>query len=216
MEHGAGTGQYPRWRVIVADRFPIFAHGLRALASSRTQDIEVVATVDSTDTLLDTTATHTADVIILDAQLPPAGGPDVLRRLRADSATTPVLMLSSAEEIHGAPRVLAEGAAGILSKACATEELFSAIRSIAAGDFVLGAAAAAALLHRNGYAASQLSDSEVLLLDLFMAGHTHSEIAKQMLMSESTLKRKFADVQRKLGAKTRVEAVARAARMGLI
>lgn len=172
--------------------------------------------VDTPEALLETTAAREIDVIILDAQFPPAGGVEVLRTLRRGSSPAPVLVLSSADEIHGAPRVLAEGAAGILSKACPAEELFSAVRSIAAGDLVLGAAAAAAVVYRNGNAPSQLSENELLLLDLFMAGHTHFEIAKQLLMSESTLKRKFTEVQRKLGAKTKVEAVARAARMGLI
>ena len=204
-----------RWRVIVGDRLPIFSEGLRTLAA-QTQDISVVATALTTDLLIEAVNNHTAHVVILDAGLPPDGGLGALRALLGQELRTPVLMLSSPEETHGAPRALSEGAAGLLSKSCSPGELFSAIRSIAAGDVVLGPAAAAALVHRNGYADLQLTETEVMLLDLFMAGDTQPEIAKKLLMSESTLKRKFNEVQRKLGARTRVEAVARAARIGLV
>lgn len=209
-------GSRSRWRVIIGDRQPIFGQGLRALAVATTDDISIVAIARSTDSLLDSVATETAHVVVLDAQLPPSGGLDVLRAIRDSQNDVPVLMLAPAEEAYGATRALTEGAAGLLSRTCTPDELFSAIRSVAAGDIVLAHAAAAALLQRNGSADTQLTDSEVKLLDLFSAGLTHADIARRVNMSESTLKRKFNDIQRKLGARTRVEAVARAARIGLI
>ena len=205
-----------RWRVIVGDRQPIFGQGLRALAATSTEDITVAAIARSADSLLDSIATETADVVILDSKLPPSGGLDVLRGIRARHDTLPVLMLLPSDEVFGAQRALAEGATGLLARSCTPEELFSAVRSVAAGDVVLTQAAAAALLNRNGSAELHLNDTEVQLLDLFSAGLTHSDIARRVNMSESTLKRKFNEIQRKLGARSRVEAVARAARIGLI
>ena len=204
------------WRVIVGDRQPVFGQGLRALAAATTDDISIVAIARSTESLLDSLATETAHVLVLDAQLPPGGGLEVLRTIRDSHDNVPVLMLAPAEEAYGATRALTEGAAGLLSKTCTPDELFSAIRSVGAGDIVLAHAAAAALLQRNGSAETQLSDSEVQLLDLFSSGLTHSDIARRVNMSESTVKRKFNDIQHKLGARSRVEAVARAARIGLI
>ena len=205
-----------RSRVIVADRHPIFGQGLRALAQRMTDDISIAAIARSADSLLDSVATEPADVIVLDAHLPPGGGLDVLRELQTGPVQMPTLMLAPAEEIYGAQRALSEGATGLLPRTCTPEELFSAIRSVVAGEVVLAHAAADALLHRNGSADRHLTDAEVQLLDLFSAGLTHSEIARRVNVSESTLKRKFNDIQRKLGARTRVEAVARAARIGLI
>lgn len=61
-----------------------------------------------------------------------------------------------------------------------------------------------------------LTPSEIELLSRFVSGVPQADLARELLMSESTLKRKFLDVQRKLGASNRLDAIARAARIGLI
>ena len=84
---------------------------------------------------------------------------------------------------------------------------------VAGGNIILPRTAAEDLAspRRNG-----LTPIEIELLARFVAGLGQAELAKELLMSESTIKRKFMEVQRKLGARNRLDAVARAARMGLI
>jgi DNA-binding NarL/FixJ family response regulator len=99
-----------------------------------------------------------------------------------------------------------------LNKAASPNEIFSAVRAVAAGEVVMGASTAASLVSTS----DDLTEEEVTLLRLFVAGHGQTEMARGLLVSESTLKRKFLEVQRKLGVANRVQAVARAAREGWI
>lgn len=201
-----------RLRLVVADKHPAFAHGLSALAASVTSDLGVVGTVCETSALIEFLGSNAADVVVLDRELLGDDGEASLEVLSVAAPNVPVLLLYPREGAPGAKKALAAGVKGLLSKAASPAEIFSAVRAVAAGEVVMGASTAAALVST----ADELSEQDVMLLKLFVAGLGQTDMARELLVSESTLKRRFLDVQRKLGASNRVEAVARAAREGWI
>lgn len=197
--------------MIVADHVPVFSHGLAALAQ-RTEDISVVSVVDSTVALL--AAADTADVAVIDADLPHDGGIAAVKSMNEGASGIAILLLARDENVVGVDRALTLGASGVLPRARSVAELFGAIRTVAGGELVL--APAAAIVGRNGSVPFKLTDEDLFLLELLVSGAPQADIARRLIVSESTLKRKFADLQRRLGATNRFDAVARAARSGLI
>ena len=200
-------------RLLIGDHEPVFRHGLAALAR-RTEDVSVAGVVNTTVGLVQAIREEVVDVAVVDAGLPEDGGIAAIRRMREEPSCPAILLLTRDENVLGAERALAEGATGVLPRLRSVEELFAAIRSLASGDMVV--APPAALIARNGGTPVHLSESDMLLLELLVAGESHANIARKLIVSESTLKRKFADLQHRLGARNRFDVVARAARSGLI
>ena len=200
-------------RLVVADANPTFAQGLAALANHTTTDLSVVDVATSGEELEEKLATSRPEVAIVDATLPDEGGVSVIRRLSKLFPTTGLLLLTAEQPAWVAGNVLESGGGGFLSKSCSPAELFSAVRAMALGEVVLAARAAEALVDPQ---ARRLDETEVRMLRLFVDGATQTELARELLISESTLKRKFIEVQRKLGARNRIDAIARAARSGLV
>jgi DNA-binding NarL/FixJ family response regulator len=202
-----------RLSVVVADANPINAQGLAALVSTSTQDLSVVDVATSGEELEEKLATSRPEVAIVDATLPDEGGVSVIRRLSKLFPSTGLLLLTTHRHTFAAAGVLTSGGGGSLPRSCSPAELFSAVRAVALGQVILPAEAVADVIAKpNGH----LNDMETRLLRLFVGGATQTELARDLLISESTLKRRFVEVQRKLGARNRMDAVARAARVGLI
>jgi DNA-binding NarL/FixJ family response regulator len=200
-------------RLVVADANPTFAQGLAALANHTTPDLSVVDVATSGEELEEKLATSRPEVAIVDATLPDEGGVSVIRRLSELFPTTGLLLLAGESAASVAGNVLASGGGGFLSKSCTPAELFCAVRALALGNVVLEAGAAEDLIANHD---RRLDEADVRLLRLFVDGATQVELARELLISESTLKRRFIEVQRKLGARNRIDAIARAARMGLV
>ena len=202
-----------RLKIIVADAYPTFSEGLAALAMTATHDLSVVDVATSGEELEEKLATSRPEVAIVDATLPDEGGVSVIRRLSKLFPSTGLLLLAADQPSEAAGNVLAAGGGGSLSKTCSPAELFSAVRAVAMGKVVLDAHAVDAVLADPN---KRLNDLELRMLRLFVRGATQTDLARDLLISESTLKRRFVELQRKLGADNRIDAVARAARMGLV
>jgi DNA-binding NarL/FixJ family response regulator len=193
-------------RIVVVDDHPVVREGLVA-ALARRDDFTIAASFGSAEELL--AARFSADVILLDLELPGLSGIDVLPRL-----TVPALVLTAYASDEQIDAVLRAGARGYLLKGAALEEIERAIRTVARGEMYLDsriASRVAALAH-----APRLSPRERDVLRLVVEGNSNKEIAAALKVAERTVKFHMTSIFNKLGAENRAQAVSIAHQRGII
>jgi DNA-binding NarL/FixJ family response regulator len=214
--------------VLIVDDQPLQRLGFRMLLDS-THDTEVIGEADNgADAVRRTTELH-PDVILMDVRMPGMDGIEATRRIVEAGARTHILMLTTFdldEYVHAALR---SGASGFLLKDAHPEELLSGIRAVAAGDAVIAPSLTRRLLdkftqHLDTSAPQHkptdprlatLTDREREILVAIGHGHTNGEIAKRLVLSESTVKTHVGRVLAKIGARDRIQAVIFAYDVGL-
>ena len=161
------------------------------------------------------------DVALLDIALPGKSGLDLLKELKAEWPTLPVLVLSAHPEDQFAVRALKAGAGGYMTKESAPEELAKALRKIMAGGRYVSPALAETLalgvikdLTRTPH--ETLSDREYEVMSRIASGKTVTEIAKELLLSPKTISTYRTRVLEKLGLKNSAAIVQYVIRNGLV
>jgi DNA-binding NarL/FixJ family response regulator len=165
------------------------------------------------------------DLLVLELELPDADGFEVLREL-ADDAPEAILLLADRADGDLVLRALRLGVRGYVTKADGLRDLSSAIRRVLAGERVMAPGmeqdAVAALGRfarraREGAAVSSgLTRRERQILGLLSESLTMQQIATRLGISPRTVETHVAKLYRKLGVRTRVQAVSRAAALGLV
>lgn len=205
-------------RVLVAEDHPVFRHGLCALLGT-VPGVQVVGAVDSGPAAV--AACGTADVVVLDLEMPAGGGLAVIRELESRGAH--VLVLTSHDDDASVYAALRAGARGYLHKTAAPEEIVRAVQSVAAGDGVFAAQVMArvTLQFTSGGRAGadavlpQLTPRERQVLEHMVRGSSTAEIADHFVVSLKTVRNQVSSILVKLGARDRVHAVALAREAGL-
>jgi DNA-binding NarL/FixJ family response regulator len=196
-------------RLLVVGEDTLARAGLRALAESA--GLEVTADVAPGE--LDVAGDDEADAAAWDV-----GATGVLDRLRALAERIPVVAVLWGEEQAG--EALAAGARGVLLRDRVEDRLLPALTAAAAGLLTLDAGLAEAVLRpRPAHAPAlvePLTPREVEVLQLVAEGLTNRRIGERLGISEHTAKFHVNAILGKLGAQSRSEAVAQAARLGLV
>lgn len=204
-------------RLLVVDDHPVVREGLIASLEDEPQ-FQVVGAAASAEAAIPLAAAHRPDVVLLDLELPGRGGLEAIPDLAAAHEGVRILVLTAYdtdERVVGAVRA---GAHGYLLKGASMEEIARAIRSVHAGETYLEpriASKVVAQLHPSRRAAS-LTDRERGVLRLVAAGRSNKQIARQLGITERTVKFHVTSILNKLGADNRAQAVALAAERGLI
>jgi len=188
-------------------------------------DLTVVGETDDGSLVLDLVTRYDADVVLLDLGVT-GGGVEAITVLRAARPDVHVVVLTHAdhdEDLAGAVRA---GARGYLLTDTSPEELVEALRAVAAGSSLLSPAMAtrlldefAVLVRRNEGAAEgtgSLSRRELEVLTLVAQGLNNRTIAETLFISENTVKNHIRNIHEKLQVHSRMEAVVRAVREGLL
>src|SRR5256885_6654621 len=136
----------PMTRIAVADDHAIVRRGLKQIISE-TNDLRVTGEAGSAEELLTLLRSAKFDLVVLDLTLGVRSGIDLVRHIRGEFPSLPVLILSMHAEDLFAIRALRAGAAGYIQKEEAPEELVAAVRQIAAGRTYVSAAMAERLAH---------------------------------------------------------------------
>jgi len=209
------------YTVVIVDDHALFAQGLALLLESRAgETFQVAGSVTVGEEAVALVGRNRADVAIVDLALPPLGGVETIRRIKAAYPDTRVLALSGTEDLDLAAAALRAGADGYLAKSADPEVLVAPLLSVLAGVRVVRAELLDALLVSADRTADglldRLSERDVELWRLLARGLETSEIARPMLVSERTAKRMIASLLHKLGAANRIEAAALAGRAGLL
>jgi DNA-binding NarL/FixJ family response regulator len=206
-------------RVVVVDDHPVFRLGLVALIDGL-ENMEVVAEAASAKEALDAVREHDPDVVVMDVELGAVSGIEATRSVLAASPSTGVLVLTmfgDDDSVHAAIRA---GARGYLVKGARPAEIDRAIRAVANGDVILGAAAAARLAQLQWRSTSarpfpELSEREREVLDLVARGLDNRAIARRLVLSDKTIRNHVSNIFTKLGVGSRGEAIARARDAGV-
>jgi DNA-binding NarL/FixJ family response regulator len=207
--------------VVIVDDHALFAEGLALLLESRAgADFLVAGSTTAGEEAVALVGRHGADIAIVDLALPPLGGVETIRRVKAAYPATRVLALSGTEDLELAAAALRAGADGYLGKSADPEVLVAPLLAMVAGVRVLRPELLDALLTAADRPADglldRLGDRDVELWTMLARGLETSEIARPLLVSERTAKRMIASLLHKLGAANRIEAAALAGRAGLL
>jgi DNA-binding NarL/FixJ family response regulator len=211
-----------RIRVLIVDDHPVVRHGLKSMLS-RTKDIDVVGEANDAETAVDMIPALQPDVLIMDIRLPGKSGLSVVPLLRKAYPWLKIVILTSYDEDEYLFGALRAGAHAYLLKSVAHEKLATTVRAVYTGERTLSPDLVGRVLQEFEALAQQssrqehdLTNEEIKILRLIAAGRTSKEIAANLHWSEVTVKRRIAAILEKLNVKTRAQAVADAARKGII
>ena len=213
-------------RIVIADDQVMVRAGFRLLLDTE-PDIEVVGEATDGDEALRTARRTRPDVVLMDVRMPVLDGIEATRRLLADvEVMCRVLVLTTFdldEYVFGA---LAAGASGFLLKDAPPEELIAAIRVVAAGDALLAPTVTRRVIERFATLPSRphaeprdlarLTPREREVLLQVARGRSNAEIARRLVVSETTAKTHVGHILTKLGLRDRVHAVVYAYEAGVV
>jgi len=150
------------------------------------------------------------DIVLIDVNMPGMGGVEGVRRLRASHPTLPLLVCSASEDAGLVRELLALGVAGFMPKSDSTQVILEAVRLVLAGGTYVPArllAAASAPPSSAALALDSLTPRQREVLRLLAEGKPNKVIARELDISEATVKVHLLSVFRALGARNRTEAV---------
>ena len=201
----------PVIRIVLVDDHPVVRAGLRALVDGQ-DDLSVVGEADGLDRALEVVAAERPDVVLMDLSLGDGrpGGAEVTAALRDLADPPQVLVLTTYDTESDILRALEAGARGYLLKDAPPDELFAGIRATARGETVLASSVAATLVRRTTPGATTITEREVEVLELLSRGLGNKEMARELFVSEATVKSHLSHIYTKLGVDTRAGAVAAA------
>jgi DNA-binding NarL/FixJ family response regulator len=206
-------------RVMIVDDERLFAELLR-VAMRGAEDIEVVAVAHDVKSALATLGEVRPDVVLADYHLPDGTGADIARAVRSSLPATAVLVLTGDPSAFTLADVARSGAAGHLTKERGFDDVVGAVRAAAAGEVLFSSSELQRLLlaerSEPASATEPLTPRELEVLHLLASGASTGAAAASLGISTATLRAHVQAVLRKLGAHSRLEAVAEAARLGLV
>ena len=209
-------------RVLIIDDHALFRVGLKGLLEQR--NIEVVGAAADGAEGIKLAEQFNPDIILLDLRMPDMGGLEVLPILREKHPTTPVVILTTSNEEKDLIKALRTGAQGYLLKDMEPDELVGALRDIEKGKNVVAQDLTDALarmvqgetsLEDNDGPFSTLTPREHEILCLLAEGQSNKLIARNLGISDGTVKLHVKAILRKLGIHSRVEAAVIAVEQGL-
>ena len=217
--------------VVIADDQPAIVASLTAILGYE-PDIDVVATAADGAAAVEAVSAHRPDIVLLDVRMPGTDGltalTEMARRDLVGHGRTKVLVLTTFDLDEYVEAALRGGANGFLVKTVSYEQLVASVRAVAAGESVLAPAATRRLLQRylaerTGTATpqaerrvSRLTPRETDVLRLVGRGHSNTEIAGQLFVSEHTVKTHLGAVLAKSACRNRSEAIVLAYDAGLV
>lgn len=213
-------------RILLVDDHTLFRSGVRLLLQ-RQPDFEVVAEAGDGVEGLKRAKELKPDVVLLDLNLPGLSGLETLQLLTQDLPGCAVIILTVSEEADELGQALRDGARGYLVKNIDAEALVSAIRRAAAGEAVIADSMTAKLVEQFRGQAShapsapgsaerhRLTARETQIVQWLARGASNKVIARELDVSESTVKIHVQNVLKKLNLTSRVQVAVYAVERGL-
>ncbi len=210
-------------KVLLIDDHALFREGLMGLLNRRGIDIKTVGDGRQGLTMIDT---YQPDVILLDLRMPEIGGLELLEILAERKVDAPIVMLTTSSDENDLAEALQKGARGYLLKDMEPDELVVALRDIVSGKTVVAPDLTAVLadLVKHGdnrkvretpSPFNSLTPREMEILSELAKGQSNKVIARNLNISDGTVKLHVKAILRKLNVHSRVEAAVMAVEKGL-
>lgn len=208
--------------ILLVDDHPLFLDGVRAALSGEA-DLDVVGEAHDVADALRLARETQPDVVLMDLNLPDGSGIDATRAMLASGAGPRILVMTMSADDDAVVAAMRAGARGYVVKGAGRADLIHAVRTVAAGGAVFSPTIADRL---GGFFAGlaaqpgrelfpQLSQREREVLDLMAKGYENSRIARELFLSDKTVRNHVSAVLTKLDVAHRSEAIVRARRAGL-
>ena len=210
-------------RVLVVDDHALFRRGLEIVLAQE-EDIQVVGEAGDGAEAVEKAADLLPDIILMDVRMPRRSGIEACTSIKEVAPSTKIIMLTISDEEADLYEAIKAGATGYLLKEISTDEVATAIRAVADGQSQISPSMAAKLLtefksmiqqrtdDRRLLPAPRLTDRELEVLKLVATGLNNRDIAKQLFISENTVKNHVRNILEKLQLHSRMEAVVYAMR----
>ena len=211
-------------RVLVVDDQELFRRGLTMLLSVE-DDIEVIGEANDGSAAATLAASTAPDVILMDVRMPKLTGIEACVAMKDAAPHARIIMLTASDEEADLYEAVKNGASGYLLKDSSIDEVAQAVRVVADGQSLISPSMAIKLLDefkqmsrsdRTTVPTPRLTERELEVLRLVAQGLNNREIAKQLFISENTVKNHVRNILEKLQLHSRMEAVMYAVREKLL
>lgn len=199
---------------LVGDDHEALRKGVMTLLEME-RDIRVVGQAANGPEALSLTERRRPDVLVVDVRMPEMDGIELCRQVLARDLPTAVVVYTAFDELEALEMALDAGASGYVLKTGTPQELLRAVRVVCEGQRYIDPILSSRLLGRRA-SGSPLSGRETEVLQLLADGLTTEATGRQLFLSPATVRSYAENAMHKLEARNRVEAVAKALRLGLV
>jgi DNA-binding NarL/FixJ family response regulator len=208
----------------VVDDHDLFRTGLRNLLEE--EGVNVVGEAENGEAAIRLASDLAPDVVIMDLNMPGAGGVETTRRLSSLAPLSRVVVLTISADDDDVMNAVMAGACGYLLKDSSIQELIAGIRAASEGESLISPQIAAKVLQQlraqskdTDAAATiraELSDRELEVLKLIANGKDNAQIARELYISPKTVKNHISNILMKLQIENRIQAAVYAVRSGIV
>jgi DNA-binding NarL/FixJ family response regulator len=212
-------------RILLVDDHVLFRKGVAALLATR-QDLQVVGEAGDGLEAIEMARETLPDVILMDINMPRCDGLEAIRQIKREMPHVTIVMLTVSEDDKHLFDAIKGGAQGYLLKNLEPYQLYDLLTSISKGEAPLSGAIAAKIIKEftrpnPGMANApeildELTEREMMILQLVAEGKTNGEIASALVISENTVKIHVRNILEKLHLQNRIQAAVYAVRQGLV
>ena len=211
-------------RVLLADDHVLFRQGVESLLNSHST-IEVVGSAKNGNEAVSLAHETMPDVILMDIEMPGCNGLEAIQKIKRDLPHIVIVVLTVVDDDDTIFEAIKLGAQGYLLKDLEAYQLFDMLDGIQQGSAPLSGGIAAKILKEFKHAPSEsdsvamvesLSNRELAVLELLVAGESNKEIAEALVISENTVKTHLSNILAKLHLNNRIQAAVYAVSQGLV
>jgi len=224
-----GLGRPEPIRTMIVDDHALFRRGLEMVLVEE-PDIELVGQASDGAEAVTRAGEALPDVVLMDIRMPKTSGIEAARAMKEAAPSARIVMLTISDEEEDLFEAIRAGASGYLLKDIPLDEVADAVRSVYGGQSLINPSMAGKLLTEfatlgrrdqeeerpQQVPAPKLTDREMEVLKLVARGMNNRDIAKELFISENTVKNHVRNILEKLQIHSRMEAVMIAVREKLI
>ena len=215
-------------RVLIVDDHALFRRGLEMVLAEEA-DIDLVGEASDGAEAVEKAGGALPDVVLMDIRMPRSSGIEACRAMKEIAPSTKIVMLTISDEEEDLFEAIRAGASGYLLKDIPYDEVADVVRAVHGGQSLINPSMAAKLLtefsalakreeseRAERVPAPRLTEREIEVLKLVARGMNNRDIAKELFISENTVKNHVRNILEKLQIHSRMEAVMIAVRENLI